>query len=264
MTRTALLALIVLLPVAAAADPLEAGDRVQRVPTRDGVELPVLIREPKAGTPPVAVVVLLPGGGGRLGLTDDGLAEGGDNFMVRTRARFAAVGLVAIVVDAPSDRSESLSEFRVSAESAEDMTRLAAWAGKRWSAPIWFLGTSRGTLSVGNAAARGVPMAGLVLTSSVTAGKKEKATLLDVAIDRIAVPTFLLHHRHDGCDASPLRGAEKLRTALAHAPAVGWKVLDGGDEPTGGPCTPRSHHGFLGLDADAVDAIVGFIRSHAQ
>lgn len=232
--------------------PLATGERIERIPTRDGITLPVLVVEPKA---PVGIVVLFPGGTGVLGLGAAGIAQGADNFVVRTRQRYADAGFVAIVVDAPSDQGLGMNEFRISAEHAVDVTRLVAWARARWPVPVWLVGTSRGTISAANAAVRGVPVAGLVLTSAVTEGDRRKVTLRDLRVGEIRVPTWFVHHQHDACNASPLHGAQRLATQLT-AP-VEWKLFDGGAAPTGKPCSPDSAHGFLGLDAD----VVGYISS---
>lgn len=240
------------------AAALQAGDKVERVPTRKGVEVAVLVRAPDKAT---AVVLLYPGGGGRLGLGEAGIQQEADNFTVRTRGAFASAGFVAVVVDAPSDHNESLSRYRITADASADTAHLVTWAVARWNLPVWLVGTSRGTISVGNAAARGVRVRGIVLTSSVTTGKKEKATLGDVAMANIRVPTLLIHHDHDVCPASPLDGAFGLVSRLEQTGDVAWRVLSGGDtDESASTCSPRAHHGFLGQDAQVVGIIAEFIR----
>jgi hypothetical protein len=246
--RIAELALVVVVLGCRAAS---AGDQLERVPTRSGVEVPVMIDAPAK---PTAVALLFPGGDGALGLTDDGIAKGADNFMVRTRARFAAAGIVAVVVDVPSDHPGGIGAFRTSAEHADDIAKLVAWARARWKQPVWLVGTSRGTISAADAASRGVAIDGLVLTSTITAGDKEK--LGDLPLDKITAPTWMFHHVKDACPASPLAGARELASTLhAH-----WQTFERGGKPTGGACSPDSHHGFEGLDADVVAAITSAIQ----
>src|SRR5207244_550656 len=66
--------------------------------------------------------------------------------------------------------------------------------------PVWLVGTSMGTVSAANAAARledGGPD-GLVLTSTVTRGSREMIESVgDVRLQDITVPTLLVHHRDD-------------------------------------------------------------------
>jgi hypothetical protein len=234
--------------------PLDAADKLDRVPTRKGVTVPVVIRE---GAKPTAVVLLYAGGGGRLGLSDKGFAKGADNFMVRTRGDFAKAGLIAVVVDAPSDHDESLRAYRISADGGVDSAQLVAWASAKWKLPVWLVGTSRGTISVANAAARGAGMHGIVLTSSVTAGKHEK--IGDVAVDKIGGQVLLVHHERDGCNASPLAGAKALAKQL-HAT---WIEIRGGEnDKHASKCSPESHHGYLGQDAEVVADIAKFVGEH--
>jgi pimeloyl-ACP methyl ester carboxylesterase len=234
--------------------PLDPGDRIERVPTRTGITVAVLIREPAK---PTAIVLLYAGGGGRLDLSDAGLGKSADNFTVRTRGEFAKAGIVAVAVDAPSDHPESLRKYRISTEGGDDTAKLAAWAAGKWKLPVWLVGTSRGTISVANAAARGTHVRGIVLTSSVTAGKHE--TIGNTAVDKIAGPVLVVHHEKDGCNASPLAGAQALAAKL-HAT---WIEIHGGTtDKAASKCSPESHHGYLGQDVEVVGDIVKFIREH--
>jgi len=59
------------------------------------------------------------------------------------------------------------------------------------------------------------------------------------------------------------RGAGRRRRAggrRAHAAGRDHALvaLEGGDDE-GDPCLARAHHGFNGLDAQVVDAVVGFV-----
>ena len=72
--------------------------------------------------------------------------------------------------------------------------------------PVWLIGTSMGTVSAANGAARltaGGPD-GLVLTSTVTRqGRERIETVGDVRLDAIRVPTLVVHHKNDACRATP-------------------------------------------------------------
>jgi alpha/beta superfamily hydrolase len=246
-------------PSTAVAVAIGADERIEKVPTRPGVVLPVLVGEP--ARTPSGIVVLFPGGNGLLKLGSGRIEQGADNLMVRTRRRFVEQGYVAVVVDAPSDHPEGVGDYRIAQDEAADVARLLAWTGSHWAgAPTWLVGTSRGTISAANAAARGARPHGLVLTSSVTAGPREK--LSDVPLDRIDVPTFVVHNHLDGCKASPFEGGRRLEKALEHAPAKAFLAFDRGSEPRSGPCGPLSYHGFYGLDAEVVASIVEFIEAH--
>src|SRR3977135_3624733 len=71
---------------------------------------------------PVASVILFAGGPGALGLQDaSSMRWGAKNFLVRSRDKFAAQGLMVAVIDAPSDRQQGMNAiFRMSGAHASD------------------------------------------------------------------------------------------------------------------------------------------------
>lgn len=242
-----------------AAPAFGAGERLAEVASRPGVSQLVIVTEP--GTEPAAVVILFAGGSGKLALWR-GLPPRSRNFLVRSRALFAAAGLVALTVDVPSDRRRpALHEFRHSAEHRADIAALVRWARGRWSAPVWLVGTSRGTISAAHLGAA-LDVDGLVLTSSVTvAARRHPATVMDAELEAITEPVLIAHHRADGCRFTPPEGAGAMRSRLVRAAAVEIMLFEGGDPPQSEPCRARSQHGFLGIEAKVVNAIASWIRA---
>src|SRR5229473_2832667 len=103
--------LAVLLGAGGAAN---AAEELIRLPTRPGVTQPFWVMTPPAG-PPVASVILFTGGPGLLGSERKPVLVG-KNFLIRSREKFAAAGLLVASVDGPSDHPEGLDEgFRSSA-----------------------------------------------------------------------------------------------------------------------------------------------------
>jgi hypothetical protein len=203
--RLVLAALVLLLPAPVSA--LE--EQIGTIPSRPDVTESFVLIHPSR--PPVASVVLFMGGRGALGLQRGPLTPRNTNFLVRTRQRFAEKGFLVAVVDVPSDRtSQALVGFRTSAEHATDVRALIATLHAAAPVPVWLVGTSMGSVSAANAAARlsdGGPD-GIVLTSSVMGRSREMGeSLQDVALDRIRVPVLIVHHRDDTCPpaATPTR-----------------------------------------------------------
>ncbi len=92
------------------------------------------------------------------------------NFLVRNRRRFVEHGFLVAVVDVPSDHTTGYGWSRTSKTHAQDVAGVIAALRREALVPVWVVGTSMGTISAANAAARlrvGGPD-GLVLTSSVT------------------------------------------------------------------------------------------------
>ena len=233
-------------------------ESLQVIPTRPGVTVSIATSKPRAT--PTAAVVLFSGGNGSLKLSKTGFGAGAENFLIRTRQQFAQAGYVVAIGDAPSDRMNGLDGFRTSENHAEDVKEIVSWLAARWQAPIYLIGTSRGTISACNAVARngGRNVSGLILTASVTAGSRD--SLADVALEKIKVPTLLVHHRQDACHASPYHGAQALLRRLGGPKEI--ESISGGDPPQSNPCGPISHHGFLGVESQAVQSIVRWIQRH--
>ncbi len=257
--------------ILAAVAPANAQGRADGVvadlPTRPGVTMRYLAVEPDRRA--TVAAILLVGGSGALSIPDRGSAAWGrnGNFLLRVRGLLRERGILAIVVGPPSDHGDGLGIWRLSADHATDLGAMAAEARRRWGvARVWLIGTSNGTLSAANAAAR-LPAGaidGIVLSATVTrlgrVGRESGAsTVNEVALANIRVPTLLVHHRDDGCYASPFDGAESLRRRLSGAARVDVVGVAGGDPPRSGPCDPLAAHGFLGVEAQAVDAMVAWM-----
>lgn len=240
--------------LASSAQPYEEEFKV--ISTRPGVIQPFLLIRPADQA--VASVVLFTGGDGHLGLSSQGISRGGSNFLIRNRQRFAGEGFLVAVVD-----SASKDCLRTSAAHAEDIKHVISELRKIANVPVWLVGTSRGSISAANVAARlkdGGPD-GLVLTSAVTQeSKRDFETVNSVRLKDIRVPTLLVHHKNDDCPVTPYGDAVALKRRFTSVPKIDLLTFSGGDS-TGDPCQGMSHHGFLGLDAEVVAAISSWIKN---
>jgi len=242
--------------------PIDAkSEEVKTIPVRAGVTQSFLFL--RRTETPVATVILFAGGNGALNLSSGRLAALGGNFLVRNRGRFAEYGFMVAVPDAPSDHTSGLTRFRSTAEHAADVRALIAALRERApGAPVWVIGTSMGTVSAANAAARlreGGPD-GVVLTSSITRWNKgEGESVGDVKLKDIRVPTLIVHHRDDACPFTPYADIPGLLRDVSKAPRRELITFSGGDPPESKPCDARAAHGYLGLDAEVVKAIADWI-----
>ncbi len=237
-------------------------EEVKTIATRPGVTQAFLLVKPDRQ--PVAAVILFAGGLGFLNLSERGIGWGAKNFLVRSRNLFAERGFLVAVVDAPSDaKSGHLSQYRLSDAHAQDMAGVVAFLKQIADVPVWLVGTSLGTLSAANAAARlkqgGAD--GLVLTATVTRPSWLRPySVTDVNLHEISLPTLFVHHRNDACRATPYEDIPAVMQLLKRAPKVELLSFDGGAPPRSDPCEALSNHGFLGLEAAVVDAITAWIR----
>lgn len=239
--------------------PLHSGTHGAVVKTRgrEGARQPFLLLEPPK---PRAAAVLFPGGGGDVGLRDDGFLRHEGNFLVRSRKLFVEQGLAVAVLDVPTDRATMRGGFRTTREHLLDVGSVVAFLRARLHVPVWLVGTSRGTVSASYAAAHltgpGAPD-GLVLASSVFSGRQ--ATVFDAPPAAIRVPTLLVHHRKDACRVTRLLDAGPFLAALVHARPHELIVMEGGGPPRGQPCRGSHYHGFIGRERVAVTRIVRWI-----
>jgi hypothetical protein len=238
--------------------PFEKGERFETISGRSGSKVPFILIEPDR--PPIGSVILFAGGNGKLALSAEGIGGGANNFMVRTRRRFVEAGFVTAVIDAPPDRKKGLAGFRTTEQHAEDVAQLIAWLTQKWNLPVALIGTSRGTISVANAAVRRPSPAvrALILSSSVTTGRKE--SLADVHVEALRVPTLVVHHELDACKTSPFEGAGRLMKRLEGVDKKRFEKVAGGSEPRSKPCAPLSYHGFFGQDAEVTGKMISWLK----
>lgn len=247
-----------------------AGAQEQRavdLPTRPGVTERIGVLAPAQ---PKAVVVLMTGGQGRIDVADDGRPRRADNFLIRSRERFAAQGLAVLMLDTPSDRSRRPflgGGFRESAEHAADMGAAIAWARDNYKLPVWVVGTSRGTESTAEAAIRlaGTQAPdGIVLTSTILVQPRfaiEKGQPVpDMELARIHVPVLVLHHADDPCGACP---PEQLPNLMGKFPPglAELKTYTGGISQ-GPACEAFSYHGYNGIEDRVVADIAAWLLAH--
>ncbi|MDH3443383.1 MAG: alpha/beta hydrolase [Deltaproteobacteria bacterium] len=227
-----------------------------RIDTRPGVRVSLYYMK-RDGAP--ATVVLLPGGGGSLGLK--GGIPTSQNFLVRSRDYFAANGFNVAVVNRPSGQALDY-EFRISSEHIQDLRQVVRYIKRDTGLPVWLVGTSRGTISATAAAiAFGTEeLAGIVLTASVTSPKKTGAVPAQ-NLEAIRIPVAVLHHEKDACAVTRPGEVSWIISGLKNAPVKKQIMVNGGDNPTGDPCQAMHWHGFFGMEKAAVDIIAGWIRN---
>jgi pimeloyl-ACP methyl ester carboxylesterase len=211
----------------------------------------------------VATVVLLPGGAGGIGRIGPEGWPDGSNFLVRSAQLFADQGFNIAVMARPSDMNDMDYPFRVSVAHIDDIRKVVQQTKERWDVPVWLVGTSRGTVS-GTAAVIAMRdeglIAGLVLTASVTAGRVTGA-VPGQALDKITIPVLVVHHTQDACKICIPSQAKTIEPKLSASPAHATFMLEGGTNPSGDPCEALHYHGFIGMEAQAVQQIADWAKA---
>jgi hypothetical protein len=264
LLRTALMALL-LIGVSASPASSDVAQRVVDVPTRPGVIQRFLLLSPRE---PKVTVVLFAGGDGGLRISAEGRLQSGTlaaNFLVRSRHLFVEHDLAVAIVDAPSDRQgfpfRFLSGFRQTPAHAADIKALIAWLREHVEAPVWLIGTSRGTESVGYVATqlrgRDGPD-GIVLTSTILADGDQSVPAM--ALETLRIPVLVVHHEEDGCRVCLFRDMPALMHKLDPIPMKELIAVKGG-ENRGDPCQAFAYHGYNGIERAVVARIAGWIVS---
>src|SRR5262249_39250774 len=262
--RTALMALL-LIGVSASTSSSDVAQRVVDVPTRPGVSQRFLFLSPRE---PRATVVLFAGDHGGLHIAADGRFQYGNlavNFLVRSRQLFVKHDLAVAIFDAPSDR-EGLpcrfrAGFRQTPAHAADIKAVIAWIREHVEAPVWLIGTSRGTESVGYVATqlrgRDGPD-GIVLTSTILADGDRSVPAME--LETLRIPVLVVHHEQDGCRFCLFRDMPALMHKLDAVPVKELIAVNGGVS-SGDPCTAFAYHGYNGIERVVVARIAEWIVS---
>ena len=246
--------------------PLAHAQEVVTLPTRAGVtQSYFLARAPKS---PQTVAVLFPGDVGLIHLRKEGgqIKFDQGNFVVRARAEFVKRGVVAAIVDAPSDRQSGLfttgmsDDFRFSEKHSTDIAAVLADLHKRFpGVPLFLIGTSRGTVSAAPLAVKfSQQISGVVLTSTCFRQTGTRTTNVGPCLSgfdfkTIKVPLLFVHHLSDGCVITPYEDAERLSKDY---PLV---TVSGGLAPKSDECEPLSAHGFYGRESATIEEIVNWM-----
>ncbi len=234
--------------------------KVVDIPTRPGVTQRMLVLSPPTTK---AAVILMAGGHGGLQIFPNGSFKWGDgNFLVRTRQLFAEQGLMVAVVDAPSDRQSPpyLGGFRQKPEHVADIKAVIAWMREQSKAPVWLVGTSRGTQSAAYIATElSGPEGpdGIVLSSTILVDDKGRPVPA-MPLGKIRIPVLVVHHAQDGCALCAYVNVPTLMAKLENAPRKELLTFEGGVNK-GDPCEAMAYHGFNGLDREVVPQIAAWI-----
>lgn len=247
-----------ILSASAHADPLDHGDLVT-LPTRDGVTQSIFIESPSPNPP--WVIVLFPGVPGALHLDTSGATTLKGNFVIRSAHHWINWGDAAALVDTPSDKAQGVDDlFRLTKDSFIDMQAIVATLRQRFpTSKIALVGTSSGTVSVGNALERDPALAdAFVLTSPVTVSRRGGGTLANLDVDGTKYRVLVVSNKHDECPAAPAYAGKRL-AENNHFDFVQVDSTEGRDD-TSAQCGGHSPHGFLGIEPEVLGDINGWLN----
>lgn len=251
----------ILVASSAQANPLDHGDLVT-FPTRAGVTQSIFVESTSANPP--WVIVLFPGVPGALHLDATGAITLRGNFLVRSAHHWIDWGDAVALVDTPSDKPQGVDDlFRLTKDSFTDTQAVVATLRQRFpDSKIALVGTSSGTVSVGNALQRNPALAdAFVLTSPVTVSRRGGGTLAGLDVDGTKYRVLAISNEHDECPASPAYAGKQL-AEHNHFDFVQVDSTEGsGDTLT--ECGGHSPHGFLGIERAVLGDINGWLNGRS-
>lgn len=198
-----------------------------------------------------SAAILFAGGKGKIGVNAAKKTVKSNNFLVRTRELFANFGILTITPDAPSGM-RNLKNTRQRLDYRTDISFLIKELRNETTKPIWLIGTSRGSNTVGYHASE-LKIQGVALMATVTEG--DNHTIFDTEFIKIRVPTLVVHHKHDPRRVSPFSGAENVFAQLTHSSEKHLLAFEQGYVGNARDCGSGSHHGFIGIEKKVVFAM---------
>ena len=225
------------------------------VPSREKVCQRLLIAKAEnAGDK--AVILMMGGKGKNLTKWRKGKLAISRNFLTRSSPLLARAGFITAMTGLASDidkRQGMSDEFRTSREHHRDISAAVEFLASEGAREIYLIGTSRGTLSVAYLAT--------VMTHPNIEGYVLTASMNDIVdhFHAIKLPVLMVHNIDDECPKTTHLNARAAYHALNANSRNKFITLSGGDIPISKPCQARSYHGFLGIEHEAVSAIVDWM-----
>ncbi len=154
------------------------------------------------------------------------------------------------------------SSYRVSEDHIRDVEPIIAWLRQKSPSPIWLVGVSAGTISVGWVGTRvREPVDGLVFSSGIFRGTNRVGTL---GLQNIRVPTMVTHHKKYGCKFDPPDMVQVFTKFLPAETKREIQLFDGGGNRGGDPCHQGTFHTYYGIEREVASAIVAFIKDNSR
>jgi hypothetical protein len=258
-------------------------NKVVEIQTRPGVKQKFIFIKP---TTPIASVILFEGRRGLLKLKNlwgkPSVNTKMSTLLVNNREDLAKQGFMVALIDTPSDMSSrklgradflkgTKQVYDMNLEVVKDIDPVISFLKNEADVPVWLIGISRGTFSaVTTAILTKQEIDGLVLLSSQTnipkkwyIYKSHPKGILNMDLQKIAVPTIIIAHKDDNCSVTPASAAQEIKAALINSPKTEVVYFAGGKKPKSGPCDPKSPHAFYGIEEKVITTMVDFIKSNS-
>ena len=203
---------------------------------------------------PRALVLLFPGGGGMVGIFDNGSMRSRHTF-IRSMGMWEQYNIAAVVVDTPYDLGDlRRGDRRDRQDHLSRVDEVINFYKQKLKLPVWIFGHSMGTSTATHFvnsnktnALSGIVIAGTVRTASVG--------------NDVTLPVLAIHHLNDQCLGTPLSASEKIISGRPKNTVAQLEIIEGGTSE-GGVCESFAYHGFNQTEPEFIQRAAQFILSH--
>jgi len=203
---------------------------------------------------PRALVLLFPGGGGIVGIFDNGSMRSRHTF-IRSMGMWEQYDITAVVVDTPYDLGDlRRGDRRDRQDHLSRVDEVINFYKQKFNLPVWIFGHSMGTSTATyfvnsnkTKALAGVVIAGTVRTARVN--------------NDVTLPVLAIHHINDQCSGTPLSASENIISGRPKNAASKLEIIEGGISE-GNICDSFAYHGFNQTESELIKRAAQFILSH--
>lgn len=232
--------------------------QVETLDLANGCALRMAYSAPKH---PTAILLMLPGGTGRVELTPKGHFRHANDFTIRTRSDWLSRGYAVVIVDTPND--VTLRGYRHTAAYADVLARVIQRIRQQSSRPVFLLGSSQGTIAAVNGGAHVPDVAGIVLAESVSVKGHSGETIYSAGLESVHVPVLIVANHDDRCWVAPPEQADAIARAAQMSADITVVKVAGGQARTRRACGALSPHGYYGIESEVIDDIDHWLKQHS-
>lgn len=204
---------------------------------------------------PKALVLLFPGGGGLLRLSQNGVTRNRHTF-VRSLDLWSQYQIDAVLVDTPYDLGDlRRGNLRTRKEHLARVDEVVKFYKAKFGLPVWVFGHSMGSSTATNYANEFAPEKGL-LSGIIIAGTIRTASLNS----DVSLPVLGIHHQDDACLGTPLSATKNIIDGRSAKYISKLEIIEGGITE-GNVCESFAYHGFNQTEQELVKRAAQFILS---
>lgn len=199
---------------------------------------------------PKALVILLMGGDGKVGIFDGGSARSNHTF-VRSQALWPQYGINSVLVDS-KDNLSIKGGGRLTEDYQNRLLTIVNYYKDKYRVPVWLFGHSNGSVSVTEFVNRFGDKN--TISGFIIAGTEQTAILKD----NTRLPVLAIHHVQDTCWTTPISASEDMIKNRPKNTRAEFVTMDGGIS-TGNVCWALAYHGFNQKEDELVKTAAEFI-----